>query len=77
MVIPAHLADAVAAEAVEMTAFEDFATEEVLEGPLHHGPLPRDRGEDAHGFRRLAQEQRPLTSPRHIPVNQQHGVARP
>ena len=31
-VIPAHLADEVADEAVEMTAFEDFVTEEVLKG---------------------------------------------
>ena len=32
VVIPAHLADEIAAEAVEMTAFEDFVTEEVLKG---------------------------------------------
>lgn len=32
IVIPAHLADEVAAEAVEMTAFEDFVTEEVTRG---------------------------------------------
>src|SRR5438128_257083 len=31
-VIPAHLADEIADEAVEMTAFEDFVTEEVLKG---------------------------------------------
>ncbi len=31
-IIPAHLADEVADEAVEMTAFEDFVTEEVLGG---------------------------------------------
>ena len=31
-VIPAHMADEVADEAVEMTAFEDFVTEEVLKG---------------------------------------------
>ena len=31
-VIPAHLADEIAIEAVEMTAFEDFVTEEVLKG---------------------------------------------
>lgn len=30
--IPAHLADEVAAEAVEMTAGEDFVTEKVNEG---------------------------------------------
>src|SRR5215211_5037555 len=32
MVIPAHLADEIANEAVEMTAFEDFVTEEVRKG---------------------------------------------
>ena len=32
IVIPAHLADEVATEAVEMTAFEDFVTEKVHEG---------------------------------------------
>jgi regulator of RNase E activity RraA len=32
VVIPAHLADEVAAEAVEMTVFEDFVTEKVQEG---------------------------------------------
>ena len=40
VVIPAHLADAVAAEAVEMTAFEDFATEEVLKGRSIMGLYP-------------------------------------
>lgn len=32
VVIPAHLADEIAEEAVEMTAFEDFVTEKVNEG---------------------------------------------
>jgi len=32
VVIPAHLAEEIAAEAVEMTAFEDFVTEKVHEG---------------------------------------------
>jgi len=32
IVIPAHLADEVANEAFEMTAFEDFVTEEVGKG---------------------------------------------
>jgi regulator of RNase E activity RraA len=32
VVIPAHLADEIAAEATEMTAFEDFVQERVLEG---------------------------------------------
>ena len=32
LVLPAHLADELAAEAVEMTAYEDFVTEEVRKG---------------------------------------------
>ena len=40
IVIPAHLADEVAAEAVEMTAFEDFVQEKVLEGRSILGLYP-------------------------------------
>ncbi len=40
VVIPAHLADEIAAEAVEMTAFEDFVTEEVLKGRSILGLYP-------------------------------------
>lgn len=40
IVIPAHLADEVAAEAMEMTAFEDFVTEKVLEGRSILGLYP-------------------------------------
>ena len=39
-VIPAHLADEVATEAVEMTAFEDFVTEEVMKGRSILGLYP-------------------------------------
>jgi regulator of RNase E activity RraA len=39
-VVPALLADAVAAEAVEMTAFEDFVTEEVGNGRSIIGLYP-------------------------------------
>ena len=39
-VIPAHLADEVADEAVEMTAFEDFVTEEVQKGRSIIGLYP-------------------------------------
>jgi regulator of RNase E activity RraA len=39
-VIPAHLADEIAAEAVEMTAFEDFVTEEVRTGKSIIGLYP-------------------------------------
>jgi len=40
VVIPAHLADEVAREAVEMTAFEDFVTEEVRKGRTIIGLYP-------------------------------------
>ena len=40
LVIPAHLADEIADEAVEMTAFEDFVTEEVLKGRSILGLYP-------------------------------------
>ena len=40
VVIPAHLADEIADEAVEMTAFEDFVAEEVLKGRSILGLYP-------------------------------------
>jgi regulator of RNase E activity RraA len=40
VIIPAHIADEIAAEAVEMTAFEDFVTEEVLKGRSILGLYP-------------------------------------
>jgi regulator of RNase E activity RraA len=40
IVIPAHLADEIADEAVEMTAFEDFVTEQVLGGRSILGLYP-------------------------------------
>lgn len=40
VVIPAHLADEIADEAVEMTAFEDFVTEEVQNGRSIIGLYP-------------------------------------
>jgi regulator of RNase E activity RraA len=40
LVIPAHLADEIADEAVEMTAFEDFVTEEVRKGRSIIGLYP-------------------------------------
>jgi len=40
VVIPAHMADEVAAEAVEMTAFEDFVTERVQAGQSILGLYP-------------------------------------
>jgi regulator of RNase E activity RraA len=40
VVIPAHLCEEIAAEATEMTAFEDFVTEEVLKGRSIIGLYP-------------------------------------
>lgn len=40
IVIPAHLAEEIAAEAVEMTAFEDFVAEKVREGRSIRGLYP-------------------------------------
>jgi len=40
IVIPAQLADEIAAEAVEMTAFEDFVTEQVMAGRSIIGLYP-------------------------------------
>jgi regulator of RNase E activity RraA len=40
IVIPAHLADEIAAEATEMTAFEDFVQEKVMEGRSILGLYP-------------------------------------
>ncbi|WP_041710354.1 ribonuclease activity regulator RraA [Advenella kashmirensis] len=40
VVIPAHLAQEIAAEAIEMTAYEDFVTEEVLKGRSIIGLYP-------------------------------------
>jgi regulator of RNase E activity RraA len=40
VVIPAHLAEEIAGEAVEMTTFEDFVTEEVGKGRSILGLYP-------------------------------------
>jgi regulator of RNase E activity RraA len=40
VVVPAHLADEIANEAFEMTAFEDFVTEEVMKGRSILGLYP-------------------------------------
>jgi regulator of RNase E activity RraA len=40
VIVPAHLAEEIATEAVEMTAFEDFVTEEVLKGRSILGLYP-------------------------------------
>jgi regulator of RNase E activity RraA len=62
VVIPAHLAAEIAIEAVGMTAFEDFVTEEVLKGrsiiglyPARTRPMPTS----PPGARPMADERRP------------------
>ncbi len=40
IVVPAHLADEIAAEATEMTAYEDFVTEQVRGGQSIVGLYP-------------------------------------
>lgn len=49
-VIPAHMADDVADEAVEMTAFEDFVTEEVLKGRSIIGLYPPTQQQSKDDF---------------------------
>ncbi|GHC35400.1 ribonuclease activity regulator RraA [Aidingimonas halophila] len=50
IVIPAHLADEIADEAVEMTAFEDFVTEEVLAGRSIIGLYPPTKQQSKDDF---------------------------
>src|SRR5450755_869349 len=50
VVIPAHLADEIAAEAIEMTAFEDFVTEEVLKGRSIIGLYPATQNQTLSDF---------------------------
>mgnify|MGYP001815145093 CR=1 FL=1 len=51
IVIPAHLADEVADEAVEMTAYEDFVTEQVRGGATIIGLYPATKEENLEKFR--------------------------
>ncbi|GHA87445.1 ribonuclease activity regulator RraA [Modicisalibacter luteus] len=55
VVIPAHLADDIADEAVEMTAFEDFVTEEVLAGRSIIGLYPPTKQESKDDFEKWKQ----------------------
>lgn len=55
VVIPAHLAEEVADEAVEMTTFEDFVTEEVLNGRSIIGLYPATKEETKTDFARWRQ----------------------
>ena len=50
VVIPAHMADEIAEEAVEMTAFEDFVTEEVLKGRPTIGLYPPTQQQSKDDF---------------------------
>lgn len=50
IVIPAHLADEVAEEAVEMTAYEDFVTERVKAGQTIIGLYPCTKDENRAAF---------------------------
>jgi regulator of RNase E activity RraA len=50
VVIPAHMADDIADEAVEMTAFEDFVTEEVLKGRATIGLYPPTQQQSKDDF---------------------------
>ena len=51
IVIPFHLADEIAAEATEMTAYEDFVKERVLAGETIVGLYPATREENLSLFR--------------------------
>ncbi|MGI9411954.1 MAG: ribonuclease activity regulator RraA [Hyphomicrobiaceae bacterium] len=50
VVIPAHLADAIAEEAVEMTAYEDFVTEQVMAGQPIIGLYPATKEQSKTDF---------------------------
>lgn len=50
IVVPAHLADGIADEAVEMTAYEDFVTERVKAGHTIIGLYPCTRDENRAAF---------------------------
>src|SRR5918997_4208664 len=50
LVLPAHLADEIATEAVEMTAVEDFVTEEVMKGRSIIGLYPATQEQTRQDF---------------------------
>ena len=50
IVVPAHLADEIAEEAIEMTAYEDFAIEQVKEGATIIGLYPATKEENLRKF---------------------------
>ena len=55
VVIPAHMADDVATEAKEMTAFEDFVTEQVLGGQSILGLYPATDDQTLRAFAKWRQ----------------------
>jgi len=55
VIVPANIADEIADEAVEMTAFEDFVTEEVLNGRSIIGLYPPTKEESKADFARWRQ----------------------
>ena len=59
VVIPAAIADEIAAEAVEMTAFEDFVTEKVMEGRSILGLYPATDEQTKVDFAAWRTERRP------------------
>ena len=50
IIVPAHLADEIAAEATEMTAYEDFAVEQVRAGQSIIGLYPATKQESLDAF---------------------------
>ncbi len=50
VIVPAHLADDIAGEAVEMTAFEDFVAEEVMKGRSILGLYPATDSQTSQDF---------------------------
>jgi len=59
VIVPAHLADEIADEAVEMTAFEDFVTEQVLKGRSILGLYPATDEQTTRDFLAWRSARRP------------------
>ena len=65
VIIPANIAEEIAEEAVEMTAFEDFVIEEVSERPLDTWPISCDGRANEGRFRSVAKGERTLRARSH------------
>jgi len=75
IVIPAHLADEIANEAVEMTAFEDFVTEEVRKGRSILGLYPPTDEQTPRILPPVAQGERAIIRPAgRQRISLQHGA---